>query len=118
VRTDLDRLEDILQAIDKASARVGAGEESFLGDELLQVWMIHQVRIIGEAARGLSRELRSRHPEVPWSQVIAMRNILVHEYFGLNLRQLWMVVVRDLPHLREQIEGIAESLRGSAGTAS
>jgi len=55
--------------------------------------------VIGEAARALSGELRQRHPEVPWARVIAMRNILVHEYFGLNLRQVWMVVVRNLPEL-------------------
>ena len=88
VRTDLDRLEDILRAIEKASGRVGAGEEPFLRDEMLQVWMIHHLQVIGEAAKGLSRDLRDRHREVPWPQVIAMRNILVHEYFGLNLSQV------------------------------
>jgi uncharacterized protein with HEPN domain len=117
VRTDLERLEDILEAIGKLSGRVDAGEESFLRDEMLQVWMIHHLKVIGEAARGLSHDLRARYSEVPWAQVIAMRNILVHEYFGLNLRQVWVVVVRDLPQLREQVHHIVKSLR-EAGAKS
>jgi uncharacterized protein with HEPN domain len=110
VRSDRDRLNDILSAIQKISEHTGAGREEFLRDEMLQVWMIHHFEIIGESARSLSSELRGRHPEVPWSQVIAMRNILVHEYFGLNLEQVWMAAVRDLPELRRKVEQVLEGL--------
>ncbi len=111
MRTDLDRLADILTAIRNARGRIGVGEQTFLLDETLQVWMIHHLEIIGETARGLTSELRGRHPEVPWSQIISMRNILAHEYFGLNLHQVWMVVERELPELQRHIEGIVASLR-------
>ncbi len=59
--------------------------------------------MIGEAARGLSQPIRDRHPEVPWPEIVAPRNILVREYFGLNVHQLWTMTQKDLPELEEQI---------------
>lgn len=73
---------------------------------MVQVWVIHHLQIIGEAARGVSQALRDRHPEVPWPQIVALRNILVHEYFGLNMNQVWTMTQKDLPKLEEQIQHI------------
>ncbi len=71
--------------------------------------MIHHLETIGEAARALSRAFRQQPPEVQWVKLIAMRNIIVHEYFGLNLGQVWTAVVRDLPELKRQIEQIVRT---------
>ena len=76
----------------------------------LQVWAIHHLQLIGEAAMHLSQHLREFHNDVPWVQMIALRNILVHEYFGLNLEQLWTMVRRDLPKLDEQMRRIQKRL--------
>jgi uncharacterized protein with HEPN domain len=108
VRRDLDRLQDILEAIDRIQQRTRVSRESFDADPLIQVWVIHHLEIVGEACRGLSEELRSRHPEVPWSAIIGMRNILVHDYFGLNLDEVWAAVERDVPQLRQQMLTILE----------
>ena len=81
---------------------------------MVQVWALHHLVVVGEAARGLSEKLRGENPQVPWPRIIALRNVVVHEYFGLNLQQVWMVLVRDLPVLRAEIEKIMELLRGSA----
>ena len=62
--------------------------------------------MIGEAARGVSQSLKDRHPEVLWPQIVALRNILVHEYFGLNMRQVWTMTQEDLPKLEEQFQRI------------
>ncbi len=62
----------------------------------------------GEACRGLSDELRTRHPEIPWPAIIGMRNILVHDYFGLNLDEVWAAVERDLPVLRQQVAAMLD----------
>ena len=62
--------------------------------------------MIGEAARGVSQSLKDRHPEVLWPQIVALRNILVHEYFGLNMRQVWTMTQEDLPKLEEQFQHI------------
>jgi uncharacterized protein with HEPN domain len=110
MRSDSDRLDDILHAIDNAEKYRSAGEERFLDDELLQIWALHHLLIIGEAARGVSASLREENTNIPWQRIIALRNVVVHEYFGLNLRQVWMVLVRDLPALRAEIARIRESL--------
>jgi len=73
---------------------------------MLQVWVIHHLQVIGEAARGISKPVKDRHPEVLWPQIVALRNILVHKYFGLNLDQIWMMTQKDLPKLEEQVRHI------------
>jgi uncharacterized protein with HEPN domain len=100
LRRDIERLQDILEAVDRIQKYAAKGREAFNRDELLQVWVIHHLEIIGEASRGLSDELRGRHASVPWSEIIGMRNILVHDYFGLNLDEVWSAVERDLPASR------------------
>jgi uncharacterized protein with HEPN domain len=106
VRDDAGRLRDILDAIDKVGAYAEKGRHEFEEEELVQVWIVHHIQVIGEAARGLSPELRATHPEVPWSDVVAMRNLLVHEYFGIDLREVWDTAVNDIPPLRAQIQKI------------
>jgi len=104
VRTDRDRLNDILEAIAKIKARNTERLETFQSDGMLQVWVIHHLQVIGEAARGVSQSLKDRHPDVPWPEIVALRNILVHEYFGLNMHQVWTMTQRDLPVLEQHVE--------------
>jgi len=111
MRGDPDRLNDILEAISKIRTRVGDNSDVFLADEMLQVWAIHYLQVIGEAARGVSQALRDRHPEVDWAPIIALRNILVHEYFGINLDQVWTMTQKDLPVLEENVLRIRQALR-------
>jgi uncharacterized protein with HEPN domain len=104
MRTDADRLGDILLAIAKIKERTAGSLDAFEHDEMLQVWVIHHLQVIGEAARGLSQGVKNRCPEVQWPQIVALRNILVHEYFGLNLHQVWTMAHKDLPELEKQIQ--------------
>jgi uncharacterized protein with HEPN domain len=106
MRSDADRVSDILEAIAKIGERITDSLDAFQGDEMLQVWAIHHLQVIGEAARGVSQSLKDRHPEVLWPQIVALRNILVHEYFGLNMRQVWTMTQEDLPKLEEQFQRI------------
>jgi uncharacterized protein with HEPN domain len=85
------------------------GWSSFEHDELLQVWMIHHLAIIGEAAARLSPALRQGHPEVPWSAIIGIRNVLVHGYFSIDLDEVWGIT-QQLPALRNQIGAILRDL--------
>jgi uncharacterized protein with HEPN domain len=82
MRSDRERLLDILEAIDRIDTHKGEGRSEFETDELLQIWFVHHLQIIGEAASRLSDEIRTQHPEVPWGQMIGMRHILVHGYFA------------------------------------
>jgi uncharacterized protein with HEPN domain len=106
VRDDPERLRDILEAIDRIPQRTRAGRSTFDDQDLIQVWVVHHIEIIGEAARATSEEIRGRYPDVPWGAMIAMRDTLVHDYFRIDLDEVWRTVEEDLPRLREQIETI------------
>ncbi|BER91688.1 hypothetical protein M15_04320 [Atrimonas thermophila] len=85
MRNPKERLLDILDAITKIERYAARGREAFERDELIQVWILHHLQIIGEAAARLGRDFCKAHPQVPWAEIIAVRNILVHEYFGIDL---------------------------------
>ena len=63
----------------------------------------------------MSQSLRDRYPEVPWPQIVALRNILVHEYFGLNLQQVWTMVNKDLPELETQVRKTHDEINRESG---
>jgi len=100
MRTDRERVEDILEAIGKIEKYTKGGRKQFEGDELVQVWILHHLQIIGEAARSMGLETVSRHPEVPWVKMGDMRNYLTHEYFGVDDNIVWNVVERELPKVK------------------
>jgi uncharacterized protein with HEPN domain len=110
VRDDAGRLQDILDSIQRIQERIGSGRQRFESDEMLQVWVVHHLQIIGEAARSISQALRVAHPEIPWASVIAMRNLLVHEYFGIDIEEVWSTAVNDLPLLRPDVEAMLAEL--------
>lgn len=68
--------------------------------------MIHHIQIIGEAAGKLTASFRRIHHDVPWLQIIKMRHVLVHDYFGIDLAEVWSVVERDLPTLKKQVSAL------------
>ena len=111
VRDPNERLMDILDAIDRIERYAERGRDALEIDELVQVWMVHHIQIIGEAAARLGRDFHEAYPEVPWAQIVAMRNILVHEYFGVDLDEVWQVVDRDLPILKSQVERLLEVMK-------
>jgi uncharacterized protein with HEPN domain len=110
VRDDAGRLQDILDSIQRIEERIGGGRDRFEADEMLQVWVVHHLQIIGEAARSISQALRVAHPEIPWTNVIAMRNLLVHEYFGIDLEEVWSTAVDDLPRLQPKVAAMLAKL--------
>lgn len=106
MRNDKDRLLDVKEAIEKIEQYASSGEDKFKNDELLQIWIVHHLQIIGEATRKLSDEFLQAHPDVPWSQIIAMRNILVHDYFSVDVDEVWAVVITDMPELKRNVDEI------------
>jgi uncharacterized protein with HEPN domain len=110
VRDDAGRLQDILDSIQRIEERIGGGRQRFESDEMLQVWVVHHLQIVGDAARSISPALRVAHPEIPWTNVIAIRSLLVHEYFGVDLEEVWSTPVNDLPLLRPEVEAMLAEL--------
>lgn len=112
MRSNRERLEDILGAIESIEKYADRGYEIYFRDELVQVWVVHHIQVIGEAAANLSSEIRDQYPDMPWSDIIAMRNVLVHQYFGIDLQEIWDTVDTDLPVLKSQVQGILRELHG------
>ncbi len=113
MRDGNERLLDILEAIEEIERYAVRGRAAFFQDELVQVWMVHHLQVIGEAAARLPPELRSASPGVPWKQVIGLRNVLVHAYFRVDPDEIWVVVDRDIPALREEVVALLSTLPGT-----
>lgn len=108
MRSDRERLQDILEAIAQIEKYANRGQTAFNREELIQIWIVHYLQIVGEASSSLSEPFIIQHPEVPWAEIIAFRNILVHEYFRVNLEIVWRIVERELPDLKAKIEAILQ----------
>jgi uncharacterized protein with HEPN domain len=109
MRLDQERLHDILEAIAAINRYAIQGKAEFDHNELIQVWCLRHLEIIGEAAVRLSEETRNKMPNIPWRQLIGMRNILIHGYFDVNWNQVWNVVANDLDILHNTITEFLES---------
>lgn len=80
--------------------------EQFKGSDLHQDAVIRALEVIGEAASQVSTQTREKHSDVPWPQIIGMRNRLIHEYFRADLEEIWSTVRNDIPQLMEQLSRI------------
>lgn len=109
MRKDLDRLGDMLEAIEAIARYTTSGRDRFDSDELVRVWCLRHIELIGEAASRLSEELRAKHSNVPWRKIIGMRNALIHGYFKINWPRVWNTIEKDLPDLRSALQSIIES---------
>ncbi len=103
MRTNNDLLLDILDAINAIEKYASHGRENFDSDELIQVWILHHLLIIGEACRIMPKEIYDADPTIPWKGIIGMRNILIHQYFSIDADIVWEMVIRDVPILKKNI---------------
>lgn len=87
----------------------GINRESYDKNENLRLALIHLVQTLGEAARRVSPEGQARHPEIPWREMIGMRNKIVHDYLGVDEDVIWNVVTVDMPPLVAKLEKIVPS---------
>ena len=106
MRDDPERLRDIFEAIERIEKYAVRGRAALESEELLQTWVVHHLMIVGEACRALSADFRTRHPDEVWVLAAGLRNVIVHEYFGVDLEVVWQVIERDLPALKQRVQEI------------
>ncbi|MEW5911458.1 MAG: DUF86 domain-containing protein [Thermodesulfobacteriota bacterium] len=97
-------LAHILESIEAIQGfMAGVDREAFERSEEKQSSVLWKLATIGEATAKLPFEFRAQHPEVPWAEIVATRNVLIHEYFGVDLGAVWKIVRDDLPVLAERL---------------
>ncbi|MFP4133793.1 MAG: DUF86 domain-containing protein [Halothece sp.] len=113
MRDYTERLRDIQEAIANIEKYAVRGEQVFFEDELIQVWVIHHLQIIGEASSVIPESFTHLHPEIPWQDMKDFRNLVVHEYFRVNLDTIWSITKDEIPDLKQQINQILSELESS-----
>lgn len=102
-------IEDILESIVRIQRYTeDLTLEAFTTDEMRIDAVVRNITIIGEASVGVPAEIQKRYPQIPWGDMKATRNVVVHKYFGVSLSILWQTVKEDLPLLAEMLKGVLE----------
>ena len=110
---NLFRLEHILDSITKIEYLVRAlhTQDNFEQNWIEQDAIIRNLEIIGEAAINISDDLKQKYPDVLWQEMRGMRNFVTHQYFGVELSEIWSTVVQDIPLLKKQVQEIVSALK-------
>jgi uncharacterized protein with HEPN domain len=109
MRGDEVYLQHILDAISKIESYVAVGRAEFMSASHWQDAVIRQLEIIGEATKRLSGDLRSQHSQVPWRRIAGLRDVLIHDYMGVDLAAVWAITQDNLPALKRQIQAILQA---------
>lgn len=105
LKPDIVRLQHMIDAANEAISFVADKSKTELEtDRALALALVKSIEIVGEAASKVFRELRLRSPEIPWTDIVAMRNRLIHSYFDVNLDIVWQTVTEELPPLVTEIQ--------------
>lgn len=111
---DLARLNHILEAIAYVDSFLkNRTKEDLFNEPMLRFAIERQLEIIGEAANYISSETLSQAPEIEWRKIVAFRNFIVHEYFGVDLELLWDITQKKLPPLRLSVEFLIGTINAS-----
>jgi len=108
---DKQRLLHIAQAINEIELYTSeATFDLFSNDSMMRYATVKQIEIIGEAANYLTEETKMHFPNIQWRQIVGLRHILVHEYFGIDSKLIWQIISNDIPALKIEIHNIISTL--------
>ncbi|PSQ96792.1 MAG: DUF86 domain-containing protein [Bacteroidetes bacterium SW_9_63_38] len=103
-------LEHIAERTRRIEEATQNGREAFESSHILQDAVIRNFEVIGEAVKKLSPELRDAHPDVPWQRVAGFRDVLIHDYMGVDLNEVWNVIEQELPRLKRTVEEMRQEI--------
>jgi len=104
-------IEDILGSIAKIERYTNdVNENEFLTDTQIQDSVLRRLEIIGEAVKNIPDDFRNKYPQIPWKRIAGLRDVLIHEYFGVNPRRAWKVAKEDILSLKQEMLKVAKDL--------
>lgn len=103
-------LAHILECVQKIERFTADGKGRFLRDAMVQDAVMRNFEVIGGAAKRLDDSYRTAHPEIPWRALAGLRDVLIHQYEGVEPERVWAIVERELPNLREAIAALLPPL--------
>ena len=89
-----------------------SGPDELDADVMRRSAVIHQMLILGEATKRVSAEFRQQHPEIPWASMAGMRDVLIHQYRGIDIEQVWAAATEAVPDLTRNLEPLIPPLDG------
>jgi uncharacterized protein with HEPN domain len=104
MRDDSIYLRHILECLNAIQEYTVGGRETFFADRKTQKATLRELQELAESTQNLSADLKNHHPEIPWRDIAGFRNVLVHDYLGLNLSRIWQIIERDLTGLKKEVE--------------
>ncbi|NLK00701.1 MAG: DUF86 domain-containing protein [Clostridia bacterium] len=106
MKDDKIYLIHIIECIEWIESYTKLGKGEFINTKLIQDGVIRNLEVMGEATKRASNETRKKHKEVPWRRIAGLRDVLIHDYFGVDLEIVWNVVEDELPKLKNQLRKI------------
>jgi|SRR5690625_3868215 len=104
---DEARLRHILDAISEIQSYIkDTNFEEFSGNSMKKFATVKQLEIIGEAANHVNEEVKEKYSEIEWREIVGLRNILIHEYFGVDEQVVWGIITQDIPRLKDHARRI------------
>ncbi|MCI0389633.1 MAG: DUF86 domain-containing protein [Acidobacteria bacterium] len=99
-------LDHIKECVHRIEENTGKGRDEFLQSHTLQDAILRNLQTMSEATQRLSDDLKAAHPEIEWASIAAFRNVLVHDYLGIDLQIIWDITQRDVPELKRVINAL------------
>lgn len=104
-------IEDILDSIEKIEQYTKTiDEQDFLADTKIQDAVLRRLEIIGEAVKNIPQDFRDKYSQIPWKRIAGLRDVLIHEYFGVNLHRAWKLAKEDIYDLKNQLLKVRKDL--------
>ena len=109
MKDDKVYLYSILESIEKIEEYTVKGREEFFNKPLIQDAVIRNLEIIGEATKNISQDLRNRLDDIPWRKMAGLRDVLIHDYMGVDINIVWNIIENELTGLKTKLQSLLKS---------
>jgi len=108
MKDDCVYLSHILECVRRIEEDTAGGKDAFFASRTLQDAVLRNLQTLAESTQRLSEDLKARCPQIEWRRIGAFRNVLVHDYLGIDIERIWEITQRDVPTLKTKVEGMLE----------